>query len=300
MAKYWVTLILIFGAISPVHASPQYRENSQGFDQLSSAERSQNFIIEYQLGQSFAKQQDYEAARTCFKRALLLCNEPRRSLEIQYATLLSYYKEQRFNELVEFFENHSLLYADASFIAYSDLLVILYHSYEQLGQLKKADSVLENIKKSHGDQALEIELSGAILRRDFDRVFDISNSLTQKDLINNLTSQFLKKRKSITSAKWMNAALPGLGYYYLGQKKSALISFTMNALLITGAVQLFINHYYTLGALTSLFELGWYAGGVFGAQKSAYLYNETLFSAYAEKIFYQESLSLQDKLSYDF
>lgn len=289
------------GLLYAESSQPPFNAKSHCFDALSSEEKKEDWAKEYLMGVTFAGKEEYLEAQSCFKRALLLC--PEKSLrvkEIEYAIILSHYLNQNYSEVIKFFERHSILYADSTFGAYHDLMIILYHCYEIIKEPKKADLILQRIEEASTDNSIHLMLAGAVLRRNFESIEKLSEKLEEKQIIKNLTETFLKKKKSEIFAKWLNVFVPGLGYFYLGQRKAALTSFLINAFLIVGTSQLFLNQYYTLGSLTALLEIGWYVGGIFGAKHSTYLYNETLFANYAEKIFYHENLSPQNKLNYEF
>lgn len=297
--RLWALTLSIFIIFNPLFADSI--TPSHCFNALSIEEKEAPWAKEYLLGVSFGAQEDYEEALHCFKRSLVLCpKESKRVHEIEYAFVLTHYFQKEYKKAIDFFESHSILYANQEFTAYHDLLVILYHCYEILGQPKKADIILEKLQPYSKEELAELKLTGAVLRREFDSALKLCENMNERELISSLTHSFLEKRKSETLAKWFNALLPGLGYYYLGQKKAALTAFLINGALIIGAAQLILNRYYTLGCMTALLETGWYFGGIFGAKRSAYLYNESLFANYAEKIFYHESLNPQNKLYYEF
>ncbi len=269
--------------------------------EITQQEKVQDWVKEYNLGAAFASQKDTQSAVTCFKRALILC--PKNSVhikEIEYAIVLAYYLEQQYFQAIQFFETHSLLYADTQFSAYHDLMIILHHSYEILKKTKKADIILKHISEFSEKDALGSQLTGAVLRRDFATVEKVSEQMGQSKWIMKLTRSLLSKQKSKSVARWMNVIVPGSGYFYLGQKKAALTAFALNALLIWGSVQLFLSHYYTLGALTAIFEIGWYAGGIVGVKEATLIYNETLFANYAEKIIFHDEIAPQNKIKYEF
>ncbi len=271
------------------------------FSEINEQELTQDWTKEYTIALAFASQKDYQTAINCFKRALILCPKSSlRSKEIEYATVLSYYLDQQYSNAIKFFETHSLLYIDQQFPAYHDLMIILHHSYEALKQSKKADIILERISDLSKKEALSAALTGAILRKDFKTVEEVSTKLGQSEWIMKLTHNLIGRQKSHTVARWLNVFLPGMGYFYLGQKKAALCAFMLNGLLIWGSVQLFLSHYYTLGALTAIFEIGWYAGGIVGAKEATTLLNETLFANYAEKILFQDDIAPKNKLRYEF
>lgn len=297
--RLWTLTFLFSFLLCPLFADPI--TPSHCFNALNLEEKDAPWAKEYLLGVSFGAQEDYEEALHCFKRSLMLCpKESKRIQEIEYAFVLTHYFQKEYKKAIDFFESHSLLYADKNFTAYHDLLIVLYHSYEILGQPKKADLIMEKLEPYSKEESIELRLTGAVLRREFESALRLSEKLDEKELISSLTHSFLQKRKSEKVAKWLNALLPGMGYYYLGQKKAALTAFLINGALIVGAAQLILNRYYTLGCMTALLEAGWYFGGIFGAKRSAYLFNESLFANYAEKIFYHESLNPQNKLHYEF
>ena len=72
--------------------------------------------------------------------------------------------------------------------------------------------------------------------------------------------------------------MPGSGYLYLGQKKSALTSFLLNGLFIYAAYEFFHHGYTAAGIITTSFEAGWYFGGIYGAGEEAKFYNERIYN----------------------
>lgn len=67
--------------------------------------------------------------------------------------------------------------------------------------------------------------------------------------------------------------VPGLGHFYLGQWGVGATSMVWNGLFIFAAVSAWIAGDYGVAAVLSLFELGWYAGGIFGAVSGAVRHN---------------------------
>ena len=76
---------------------------------------------------------------------------------------------------------------------------------------------------------------------------------TQNPALQNFAHQYLSNNKSIQKARLLNAVLPGSGYYYVGQKQSALTSFLLNVLFSTAAYQFFDNGQYAAGIIMSSF-----------------------------------------------
>ncbi|MCC7072131.1 MAG: hypothetical protein IT383_12455 [Deltaproteobacteria bacterium] len=69
------------------------------------------------------------------------------------------------------------------------------------------------------------------------------------------------------------ALIPGLGHVYLGQWGIALTSATWNGMFIFAAVSAWLAGDWGIATVLTLVELGWYAGGVFGAVAGAYRHN---------------------------
>lgn len=67
--------------------------------------------------------------------------------------------------------------------------------------------------------------------------------------------------------------VPGLGHFYLGQWVVGATSLVWNSIFIFAAVSAFLSGDWGVGVVLTLFELGWYAGGIFGAVSGAYRYN---------------------------
>jgi TM2 domain-containing membrane protein YozV len=67
--------------------------------------------------------------------------------------------------------------------------------------------------------------------------------------------------------------VPGLGHFYLGQWAVGATSLVWNGLFIFAAVSAFLAGDWGVAAVLTIFELGWYAGGIFGAVAGAYRFN---------------------------
>lgn len=67
--------------------------------------------------------------------------------------------------------------------------------------------------------------------------------------------------------------IPGLGHFYLGQWGVGATSMVWNGLFIFAAVAAWIQGDIGVAAVLSIFELGWYAGGIFGAVSGAVRHN---------------------------
>ena len=82
--------------------------------------------------------------------------------------------------------------------------------------------------------------------------------------------------KSPETAGVLSALLPGSGQFYNERYQDGVYSFLLNTLFILGAYKSYDQGNYALGGLLSLFEIGWYAGGIYGAVGGAHKYNNKI------------------------
>ena len=79
--------------------------------------------------------------------------------------------------------------------------------------------------------------------------------------------------KSPETAGVLSALLPGSGQFYNERYQDGVYSFFLNALFIFGAYKAYDSDNHGLGVILTLFELGWYTGGIYGAVGGAHKYN---------------------------
>jgi len=72
------------------------------------------------------------------------------------------------------------------------------------------------------------------------------------------------------------AIVPGFGYWYDGYNQTALSALVINGLFIWGTYEAFRHDHTGLGVTLALFELGWYAGSIYGSIVSATRRNEMM------------------------
>ena len=252
----------------------------------------QDWQKEAAIATSFAQRGEFEEAISTYKRALVLLptSQLKDYQQIEYAITLSYFLSQKYDQVIKFFEKSNLLYTSKEFEFYRDLMLMLFESYEKLNQRENADHILAELKNISELDAYKMQLTSSIYRKDLAQIDNLVSHDQSKSYISKLLKQYKEHKKSPKIAKTLSIICPGLGYLYAGQKRSAITAFILNALLITASSQLFLSHYYTLGFLTSSFELGWYVGGIYGANRAVDVYNEHLFKDYGEKVLFQEEL----------
>jgi len=268
----------------------QIKDLPSAFPPLSDEEKQEEWGKEYLIGHSFIEELDLYRAITALKRSEILLSslQNSRKLEIQYDIILCYYLGKRYNDVVETFERSLLLNVDKSFLAFHDLLVILYESYKELKEEEKVKRIEDLIEKSCPETAKNLMLSSSLSEGNIKEIS--KESISHKQYINQTISLYEKQKKSIPKAQMLNAGFPGAGYLYIGQKKSAVTSFLINSLFITASYQFFKRGYIAAGAITTSFEAGWYFGGIYGAGEEAKYYNERIYETNVGKAMNQSGV----------
>ncbi len=256
------------------------------FSPLTEEELSQDWGKEYWIGLCLAADFDLYRAITGFKRALLLCpkeNKERR-LEIEYQMTLSYYLGKKYQEATYQFECSGLVAANETFPAFTDLLLLLYDSYAHLGNEVQACHILGLLEKQDADKAEKLRLLAGVERADLSALYEIGINNPNRSYLETIVCNYRQEALSVKKAQMLNTLLPGAGYWYVGQKETAVTAFIVNGLFIAASACFFQNGNIAAGTLALSLESGWYIGGIWGAGLSAKYYNERLYERYADKI----------------
>lgn len=261
------------------------------FAPLSKDEISQEWGKELYIGRSFACEMDLYRAITCFKRSLfLLPSQASRKREIEYDLFLAYYMGKKYQEAIDIFDAAGLLDIPMDFPALSELLIALYDSYQQVDQPEKAYKILCLIASIDEQKSKALILQSAVFDTNFPLIKEIAPTIPAGETISSFIDEFQFNAKSIKKARQLNAVFPGAGYYYVGQKKTALTSFLINTLFIAATYQLFDRGYIAAGIITASLEAGWYFGGINGAGLEAKEFNERLYENLGKEALIQERL----------
>ncbi|MFN0065331.1 MAG: hypothetical protein ACKVOH_03735 [Chlamydiales bacterium] len=269
------------------------------FPALTEEEACSDWGKEYRIGLMFAADFDLFRAITNFKSALCLMppTENARHLEVQYAVTLAYFLGKKYIEVAYSVESTDLVRVDERFPAYTDLLMILYESYCQLGKEECAAHILNLLQKHEPSEGAKITLYSALRKGDFKK---LEEEQAEYAVVASMLSGYRKGAKSIKKAEMLNALFPGAGYWYLGQKQTAITSILVNSLFAATAAHFFAHGNNPAGILTLSIEGGWYFGGIYGAGLSAKHYNEKLYSNYANKVNQKEHSFPLMRLKYSF
>ena len=80
-------------------------------------------------------------------------------------------------------------------------------------------------------------------------------------------------RRSPLLAGVLSAALPGSGQFYIGRRGDAWLALILNSMFLAGIVEALNQDRPAVAGLLGFFEVGWYAGNIFGAVNGAHKYN---------------------------
>jgi len=257
------------------------------FPPLTPNEFKELWAKELAIGQGFAAEFDFYRAITAFKRALFLLPPElyERRLQIEYSIVLSYYLGGRYQDSIESFEGSSLTTVPDHFPAIQELLLLLEDSYRKLNRCTQADNILEILQNFSPEKGDTLQIGHAVETADF-CALEASPLPTMQCFLDS----YYTEAKSVTKARTLNTFLPGAGYWYIDQKKSAVTAFCINTLFTFAAYQFFQRGYPAAGIITTSLELGWYLGGINGAGLEAQAYNERLYSCLAKEYMLQERL----------
>ncbi len=266
------------------------------FGKLTKSELQQEWARELYIGLHFGNELDLYRAITAFKRALFLlpANQAERKLQLEYYVYISYYLGKKYQEALNYFQKTRLDSVSQEFPAFKDLLISLYDCYLQTEQEDKANLILKSIECIDPDLAARLKLSSYLEEGAIDaaRAFSAAVSISDTSCgdLEDFLDNYNADRLSVSKAKTLNALLPGAGYYYVGQKKTAGTALLVNALFTWAAYSFFKNGYVAAGAVTTSLEMGWYLGGINGAGLAANEYNERLYETRAKDFMIEHRL----------
>lgn len=256
------------------------------FPTLSCEERQQAWGNELMMGNAFARECDFYRAITCYKRALILIppEEIDRRLQLDYELILCYYLGGKYHEALNIFQMSDVSQADSSFPGFQSLLLMIYECYLQTHEEDKASCVLEIIQKFSPETAEDLFLYQTLKTGEIDAARSLISQHRETKTITQEFAFYDQFVKSPRLARTLNALLPGAGYYYIGQRRSAVTSFIINALFTAATYQFFQRGYPAAGAIALSLEMGWYLGGINGAGLEAQAFNTCLYENVSRKI----------------
>jgi len=252
------------------------------FPPLSFEEQKTTWATELAMGKAFARELDLFRAITCFKRAGFLSPPVSRIQEIDFCLLFAYYLGGKYQEAILIFEEGSISSVDRSFPAFDTLVTALWECYEKTGQCEKAKAILPLMPPQEQEAIDEGQ-----------NILSFMPPEALKECYCDLTI-------SPTKVRGMQAILPGAGYLYMGQTKSAITSFLLNSLFIWATVELFQHGHTAWGIFTLSLESGWYLGGINGAGLLAKEHNQVVYNTFGKEYMMKERLFPLLQINYGF
>lgn len=252
------------------------------FNPLTEEEQKEAWGKEYKIAMSFAHDLDLYQAITAFKRSSYLISplEKTRKKEISYEILLCYYVGRKYTEAISIYEHSDLRFIDTSFPACEDLLIILFDCYSKTNQEANAERFLGYIEAYYPEAAEKIKLSTDLQRANLPHIQTFAKD-PNYGYLGDFLDSYNKAKKSVSKAQTLNAIFPGAGYLYVGQVQSAFTATLLNGLFIGASYYFFQSGNIPAGAIFTLFEMGWYGGGIYGVGEEAKFYNERIYEKQA-------------------
>jgi len=254
------------------------------FEPLSPHELDKTWGEEIKIGTRLAQDLDFYRAITAFKRALILLPNDKidRRQQVEFSIVQCYWMGKKYCEAIEAFETTSLTSVTSKFPAFRELMLILYESYHRTDQQEKAKGVMSLMEKGDPETADDLKIFTAL---------DEGNLRCSEDEeISQFIRQYCACAKSVRKAQTLNALLPGAGYFYVGQKKTALTSFIINTTFIAAAYHFFERGNWGAGLIASSLEFGWYFGGINGAGLAAKEYNQCIYQEAGKELMVRKQL----------
>ncbi|MBB65823.1 MAG: hypothetical protein CMO81_12260 [Waddliaceae bacterium] len=265
------------------------------FTELSSTESDSDWGREYRAAKVFAKDNDYYRAITSYKKTLVWIpdSESTRIMEIHYHILLSYYLGHKHKAVIDYFEQSPLRFADKNFPAFQDLLTLLYDSYLQIGEAEKAEQIRQAIASIDKEEGTRLHAHSAVYYGDFAAMDEGLDSLQE------FRDSYEDNKLSVKTARLLNI-IPGAGYAYVGQKKTAFTAFILNTVFTAATVYFAKNDNIPMAIILAGLETGWYFGGINGAGIAAKEYNDNLYSKLGKSLLRTEKAFPIFNLNYAF
>jgi hypothetical protein len=266
---------------------PRYLESlPSAFAPLTKEELSEEWGKELKIANALACEGDLYRAITGYKRARILmpASHKERQMQANFAIFQCYWLGNKYCEAIETFETTPLHTVSSTFSSFRDMLVMLYECYYRTEQDEKAHAVLVLMDKGDPDTELTLKLFTTLDQGNINGAISYACSSEDIQDIEEFSRLYCCCAKSVRKAQTLNAILPGAGYYYVGQKKSALTSFVINTVFTASAYYFFKDGNWGAGIIASSLELGWYFGGINGAGLAAKEWNERLYEGTGKEL----------------
>jgi TolA-binding protein len=229
---------------------------------------------------------EYYRAITEAKRYISLFTKGPQTEEMAKLIGDAYLMSHEWPEAIEAYDQFLMQYPASSLIN-----TATFHKAIALvkqGNMREAERLFQIILSgTERDKKSEVALWEILLLIRQNR-FDEAEKILRNEMISqeieketSLLEELLKEKKGVNYkspeiAGVLSAVLPGSGQFYNERYQDGVYSFFLNALFILGAYKAFDSENYGLGGVLTLFEIGWYTGGIYGAVGGAHKYNRKI------------------------
>lgn len=200
------------------------------FSPLSPEESLTEWGKEYKIALHFAKKLDLYPAIQTLKRAEVLVPvfDSLRLREIQYNILFCYFVGKKYPEVIDAFENSTLVHADDTFVAYKDLLAMLFEAYYKTKSQEKAKWILQVMQRHFPSEGKKLALTHSIYNAEIFALEAIASDPTPRRSLEEILANAYHRSKQETQA----GALHLISHAYEATNQEYVLSERLNQALV--------------------------------------------------------------------
>ncbi len=249
---------------------------------------------QFQFAEQYFQRGEYYRAIGEYERFIYFFPHADKAELAKYRIGQSYLKGERYEQAIQAFYALIEEYQDTKY-AFKSYLEIS-KAYVRLNRYAMALTALSNLITIAPDQSLSDE---ALYQRAWvylemglwDKAIESFEKVSPQNREQYKLKETLAELKEGVPIRTKNptlagllAVVPGAGHLYCGRKRDALISFFLNGAMIYAAYEAFDNDLDAIGAIITLFELGFYSGNIYSAVSSAHKYNRDAKARFLDEL----------------
>ena len=285
MPQLWIIITLYSASLfSPLqhaafrlHAEPRLSASSPSIHAFSA-----DSILAYAA--TLMQQKEYYRAITEYRRFLYSFPHDRRRSLAHFRIGLAFYRGKDYEEALKAFAEVAESFPELPHGKLARLwqgeCLVKQQEFEAAEHLYRAIS-LRSAGEKPGEHAVYRHAWTSLYRRKWQEAKERFESLPANNAFREAAHQIAEatpgivnsRRKSPLMAGILSAALPGSGQLYIGRRGDAWLAFLLNGLFLAGIVEALNQDRPAVAGMLGLFEVGWYAGNIYGAANGARKYN---------------------------
>jgi tetratricopeptide (TPR) repeat protein len=249
---------------------------------------------QFQFAEQYFQRGEYYRAIGEYERFIYFFPHDDKVERAGYRIGLSYLKAEQYEQAIKAFYALIEKYQDTTY-AFKSYLEIS-EAYLGLNRYAMALTAVNNLITIAPDHALRDEalyhrawvyLEMGLWNKAIESFEEVSSQSRDgykiKETLAELAARVPVRTKSPTIAGLL-AIVPGAGHLYCGRKRDALISFLLNGAMIYAAYEAFDKDLVGIGAIITIFELGFYGGNIYSAVSSAHKYNRDAKNRFLDEL----------------